>query len=281
VRALVVTADDLGLHPALNRGALRAHDRGIVTAVSVAANGQAFADAVERLRQRPELDVGAHLTLVGERPLSPPAEVPSLLGRDGALLPAWPAFVRRFLLGGIRQAEVERELRRQVERLREAGLAVVHLNSHQHLHALPGIFAVVLRLAREHGVPFVRVPAAKAGGAEVEVRGMQVAALGWIARRSARQLAGASGVAALDQTLGIAEAGRLTSERLRRLVLATGEGTAELVCHPGADDPALAERYRWGYDWDRETQALCGPAVRDALRAAGVELTTFRRLAAS
>ncbi|HVF59126.1 MAG TPA: ChbG/HpnK family deacetylase [Thermoanaerobaculia bacterium] len=280
MRRLVVTADDVGLHPALNRGALHAHEHGIVTAVSVVANGRAFADAVERLRTRPELDVGAHLTLVGERPLSPPREVPSLLGRDGALLPGWPAFVRRYLRGGIRREEVERELRRQVERLLASGLPVVHLNSHQHLHVLPGLFAVVLLLAREHGVPFVRVPAASAAGAGGGPRRAQAAALGWIARRSARQLAGARGVAALGQTLGIAAAGRLTAGRLRRLIPAVG-AAAELVCHPGLDDPGLAATYRWGYSWGGETAALCDPGARETLRAAGVELATFRELAAA
>ena len=78
LRALVVTADDVGLHPGMTLGSLKAHDEGIVTAVSVVANGRAFEPAVDLLRDRPGLDVGVHLTLVGERPLSPPERVPSL-----------------------------------------------------------------------------------------------------------------------------------------------------------------------------------------------------------
>ncbi len=263
----------------MTRGALRAHERGIVTAVSVVANGRAFDDAVEVLRERPALDVGAHLTLVGERPLSPAAEVPSLLGGDGALLSGWPAFLRRYLRGGVRGEEIERELRRQLERLLASGLAVVHLNSHQHLHTLPGIFAIVVRLAREHGVPFVRVPAATTAFGGLTRRGIQVGALAWLARRSARHLESARGVGTVGETLGILEAGRLSTQKLLRLLPAIG-ASAELVCHPGLDDPALAASYRWGYRWERETAALCDPAVPEALRAAGVELTSFRRLAA-
>lgn len=278
MKRLVVTADDLGLHPAIDRGVLRAHDEGIVTAVSVVSVGRSFVDAVARLRERPDLDVGAHLTLVGERPLSAPGEVPSLLGRGGALLPAWPAFLRRYVRGAIRLDEVERELRRQLERLLATGLPVVHLNSHQHLHALPGIFALVLRLARQHGVPFVRVPVAGTAAAGAGVaRRAQLAALGWLGRRASRRLVGTPGVGAIAQTLGLAEAGRLTVEGLERSI-ATVAGTAELVCHPGTDDPALAATYRWGYAWERETAALCAPSVRAALGAAGVELARFRRL---
>ncbi len=122
MRALVVTADDVGLHAGMTRGALEAHDRGLVTAVSVVAGGAALEPALEQLRDRPSLDVGVHLTLVGERPLSPPAAVPSLLGRDGAFLPHVRDFARRYVLGGIAAAEVEAELRRQIERLLAGGL---------------------------------------------------------------------------------------------------------------------------------------------------------------
>src|SRR5438270_7621569 len=69
-RRLVVTADDVGLHRGMTEGAIRAHREGIVTACSVVANGAAFYDAVERLRDVPSLEVGVHLTLVEERSLT-------------------------------------------------------------------------------------------------------------------------------------------------------------------------------------------------------------------
>src|SRR3954451_669240 len=69
-RRLIVTADDVGLHPGMTAGAIRAHREGIVTACSVVANGVAFFDAVERLRDVPSLEIGVHLTLVEERSLT-------------------------------------------------------------------------------------------------------------------------------------------------------------------------------------------------------------------
>src|SRR5262249_7962836 len=154
-KKLVITADDVGLHPGMTRGALAACDAGIVTAVSVASVGCAFEEAVERLRDRPALDVGIHLTLVGEHPLAPPERIPWLLGRDGALVSGYPALARRFLLGGIVLSEVETELRLQIERLAATGLPVIHANAHQHVHVLPRIFDIVLRLAVEYDIRFV------------------------------------------------------------------------------------------------------------------------------
>jgi predicted glycoside hydrolase/deacetylase ChbG (UPF0249 family) len=263
---LIVTADDVGLHPGMTRGALAAHDGGIVTAVSVSPNGRDFEPAVELLRDRPRLDVGAHLTLVGERPLSDPARIPTLVGPDGRLHSKYPAFAARYALGRIRTADLETELRAQVERLLATGLRVVHLNSHQHLHLLPRVLDVVLELAREHGIPAVRIPNEPETG--VSPRGLQLRALnalGWRARGRAL---------ASDRTVGVLAAGHLTAAALRR-ALDQVERVTELVCHPGLGGAELAREYDWGYGWDEETAALRDPALPDLLREKGVSLTSF------
>ncbi|HEX2643099.1 MAG TPA: ChbG/HpnK family deacetylase [Thermoanaerobaculia bacterium] len=280
MRRLVVTADDAGLHPGMTLGVARAFDRGIVTAASVAAVGRAFDHAVEVLKVRPGLDAGAHLTLVGERPLSPPSEIPSLVGGDGAFLPGFPVFATHYMMGRIALDEVRLELGRQVERLRDAGLALVHANSHQHLHALPGVFEIVLELAAEHRIPWVRVP--RAGGVlrRPSVRGIQLAVLDAFGRKAGRRLEAGRRERPLPRgirTAGIFDAGHLTPERLHQS-LAGAEDIVELVCHPGLDEAAIAAEYDWGYAWEEETAALCDPAAEAALERSGCELTSFSLL---
>jgi predicted glycoside hydrolase/deacetylase ChbG (UPF0249 family) len=276
LKRLLVTADDAGLHPGMTSGALAAHDAGIVTAVSVSPNGQAFGDAVTRLRARPALDVGVHLTLVGEAPLSPPGEVGSLLGRDGRLLPAWPVFARRWLLGRVRPDQVETELRRQIERLLATGLPVLHMNAHQHLHVLPGLFELVLHLAAEHRIPWVRIPAEPAAALPVSLRAGQIALLNALGRRARRRLR-PGGPRAAGRTIGVLTAGHLTVAALGRSLDQAGE-ISELVCHPGVGDAALAAEYPWRYAWDVETAALCDPRVPDLLCEREIELISFSRL---
>ncbi len=260
----------------MTAGALAAHDAGIVTAVSVSPNGRAFDDAVARLRERPGLDVGVHLTLVGESPVSPREDVRSLLGRDGRLLPIWTVFARRWLLGRIRPDEAEMELRRQIERLLATGLPVVHLNAHQHLHVLPGLFEIVLRLAAEHRIAWVRIPAEPVAILPVGLRAGQIALLNLLGRR-ARRLLLPGGPRAAGRTLGVVTAGLLTVEALGRFLDHAGE-VSELVCHPGVGGGAIGEAYRWGYAWDAETAALCDPRVPDLLREREIELISFTRL---
>jgi len=276
LRTLVVTADDVGLHPGMTLGALKAHDEGIVTACSVVATGPALDDAVERLRERPGLDVGVHLTFVGERPLSPPERVRSLLGPDGAFLPGFRAFAARYALGRIDDADLEAELRRQIERLLAAGLRLVHANSHQHLHVLPRVFEIVLKLAEEYRIPWVRVPrdpAATALSPRGALRAIEIGILNGIGRAARRQARGRN-VRIPDRTVGILDAGRLTPERLVS-ILKDVETVTELVCHPGIGDEALRTAYDWGYGWDGETAALCDPGVKKALRERGIEVAGF------
>lgn len=280
MKRLIVTADDVGLHAGMTAGALLAHDRGIVTAVSVAANGAGFAEAVPLLLERPALDIGIHLVLTGERPLSPPAEIPSLLGASGDFLTGFRAFAWRYFRGAVRDDEVELEWRRQLERLLDSGLRPVHLNSHQHLHALPRLFVLATRLAEEAGIPFVRLPEDPAAVVHgFGTRNLEISVLNWFGRRARARLPWHAPSRAVQGTLGLVDAGALTVDGIASLLPRVGP-TSELVCHPGLEAGVLARRYRWRYQWEMEAAALCDPRVPAVLREAGVEISSFSRLAA-
>ncbi len=227
----------------MTEGAIRAHRHGIVTACSIVANGREFDDAVARLREAPSLEVGVHLALVEERALT-----------TGAMMPR--NYVR-FVLG--RRGDVEPELRAQIEKVLATGLRVTHLNGHQHLHMLPRIRRVVERLATEYGIGYVRVVNDQGG----KSRRLSMAVLSSLSRAKR----GIIGTTAL-RTIGVAEAGHLTPQRIVEL-LDHVDGVTELVTHPGI---GVAGYAHWGYAWDDETRALCDPTVRAAIGNARIEL---------
>ena len=305
-RVLIVTADDVGLHPGMTEGAVRAHREGIVTACSIVANGAAFDDAVARLRDAPSLEVGVHLTLVEERPLTA-MRFPK----------KYTSFVPLYLARMIGIAAIERELRAQIERVLSTGLPVTHLNGHQHLHVLPRIFRVVVALAREYGIPYVRIvdespphppsaPSPPQAGEKGEdgddgrsnafsARGARQSGVGvddlyaiplrprnagekvpkadeGVARQLAIRALSTLGRRARtpgltnDRTIGVAAAGHLGNIVS---LLDRVEGITELVTHPGV----AVSGYDWGYAWDAETRVLCDPRLREEIAKRGIGLT--------
>ena len=84
MKRIIVNADDFGFTADVNEGIVAAHRRGILTATSLMANGEAFDDAVRLARETPTLDIGCHLVLIGGESLLTgqplPASVPELLG---------------------------------------------------------------------------------------------------------------------------------------------------------------------------------------------------------
>jgi len=240
VKRLLVTADDAGLDPGMTAGAIEAHRHGIVNACSIVANGVAFDDAVEKLRDVPTLAVGVHLALVEERALTTGKPMP----RDYV----------RFLLS--RRGDPERELRAQIEKVLATGLPVVHLNGHQHLHMLPRIFALVQRLAEEYRIPYIRT-VRDFGGHVPLPRRIAIKALSRFDNKGTN-----------DRTIGVANAGHLDTGTILEL-LDYVDGLTELVTHPGLG----VTRYpHWRYEWECETRALCDPRLREAMRAKGIEL---------
>ena len=119
---LIVNADDLGLSEAVSDGIFEGFANGIITATSLMVNGSAFKYAVDQLQHFPDLDVGLHLTLVEERPVSETSHVKSLIGNDGRFLPHARHFLKRYILGKIAFSEVYEELNAQICRATAAGV---------------------------------------------------------------------------------------------------------------------------------------------------------------
>ncbi|MBI5578853.1 MAG: ChbG/HpnK family deacetylase [Deltaproteobacteria bacterium] len=277
---LIVNADDFGISARINEGILLAHRAGIVTATSLMAVGRAFEQAVQCCRAVPALDVGVHLTLVAERPLLPCKS--SLVGDDGRFPASAGAFLRHWLTGSIRRADVQAEWSAQIERVLDHGIRLTHLDSHQHVHILPGLADLSLHLAERYSIPFVRVPVE-------DLRKDRWPSLHGINRmigatvlRASWTLARLTGAKAAKyrplRFLGFQDGGRLDDPRLRQLLRALRPGrTYELMCHPGLtpDEPDVK---RWQYGHEKELQALTSPSIRSEIAGRGIQLCNFKDL---
>jgi chitin disaccharide deacetylase len=268
---LIVNADDYALTTAVSQGILRAHREGILTSTSVLALAPGFAPSAPWLRDTEGIGVGAHLAAVGEDPpLLSAREIPTLVDRRGRLPSSWRQLLARLVTRRLDPADVGREFGAQLDAIRGAGLEVDHLDTHQHVHLWPGIREAVVELAHRAGVPALRV-----------TRSVARSPVGVVVRRLSNRLEGesvAEGLAFPEQAAGLDEAGRLdlpaVLAALDRLA-SSGARTAELSTHPGGHHDPDRSRYKWGYRWGDELDALCSAAVREAAARHGFRLGTY------
>lgn len=282
-RLVIINADDMGLHRAINQGIAQAHRQGVVTSASIVACGEAFEDAVDILRACPALGAGVHLTLVEERPVAPARMVPSLIDRAGQMRPSYKHFARDWCMGLIKKQEVEYELEAQVERVLQHGIRPSHLDSHQHVHCLPGIWGLVLKIARKYHVPFVRMPAFDRLWWKGESLAVPILRTGINLMSFVRRRFGSSKVKFADCMRGAAFSGHMTVAILLRILDDVRSEITEVLVHPGLSDEGLRTRYRhWdGFSWGSDLQAVTDPRVIERCLHGDIALTSFAGLAES
>jgi predicted glycoside hydrolase/deacetylase ChbG (UPF0249 family) len=136
VRRLVVTADDLGLSPAVNEGIVAGHVGGIVTAASLMVRRPHAPSGADLVRDLHELSVGLHL------------ELASFEVVDGA----WHETSR--VVDPHDAGAVHAELERQLDRFGELmGRPPDHIDSHHHLHREEPVASAVRDAADRLCVP--------------------------------------------------------------------------------------------------------------------------------
>ncbi len=155
-KQLIVNADDFGLTDGVNRAVIEGHRHGIITSATLMANGRAFESAVEMAATERQLGIGVHLNLVDGPCVAAPSLVPSLVDASGRFARSAASLAMAAVTTRIRIAEVETELRHQIERVLEAGVRVTHVDGHKHAHLAPRIFDVVVRVAADYGIRGIR-----------------------------------------------------------------------------------------------------------------------------
>jgi len=281
MRRLIINADDLGADEARNEGIFEAIRAGIVTSASILPNGPALGHALEGIRSRgcEGVSVAVHLNLSEGRPLA--EGLTRLVGPDGNFL--GKDETHRLLAGAgdaSLEADIARETALQIGRLLDAGIAVSHLDGHQHVHVFPSALDAVAGTAKAFGISRMRIPdeTVPPDGGSPEGNLLEEARLFSSLGREARRRLAAAGIASSDHFLGLALKGRLDLERLVELAGTLPEGTTELMVHPGRVPVRDAFSAFSSADRERELEALLHPRFRLALQAAGVVLVSFREI---
>jgi len=290
MKKLIVNADDFGLTDGVNRAVIEGHLNGVITSTSLLANGPAFDSAAAMSKAHARISVGVHLNLTEGRPIGVPREIASLLDSRELFVSGAVRLAKRTLKGQVNLSEVEQELRLQIEKVRGAGIRITHLDGHQHVHLLPSIFDVVLKLAQEFGIGAIRCTvdrpieifqlmgrnrAASAAVFKQFLTGRGLSVLSSSVRRKLRQ----AELKCPDHFYGVAHTGFLDATAVKKILQHLSRGTSELMCHPGyADADLAATPTRLFSQREKELRALTGPAVRNLVMEQGIQLVSYRSL---
>jgi hopanoid biosynthesis associated protein HpnK len=290
MKRLIVNADDFGLTAKVNEAIIDGHCRGLISSTSLLANGEAFESAVALSRQAPRLGIGVHWNLTEGKPIAPGSSIPSLVNGNGFFARTPGSLWRAIILGRVSTVDIERELRAQIEKVLAAGVAPTHLDSHKHVHALPVLGKMGIKLAREYGIGAIRCVAerwpAPCGLLRRYPRAtttiirqlLNGCALALISRGWRRQLPRA-GVACASHFCGLTATGFLDEEILGEILSHLPEGTSELMCHAGIVDNALRRTpTRLLEQREMEYRALTQPAMKRLAQDLGIQLVNYREM---
>lgn len=255
-RRLIVTADDFGDTPEVNAAVLRAHEAGILRFASLMALRPAAAQAAKLALARPGLGVGLHLELCASEP-----------EKAGA----------RYFFSAKARAGLEGEIRAQIEAMLAFGLKPTHIDGHINVHVHPVIFPAVCRLAREYGIPRVRLPSgeweALKGFPGAERPGTALLA-GVFGAMGAWVGPAAEGLAR-PPSWGLLRSGLMKEDYVLWLIARLPEGTTELYFHPTTDEKLKAASLPTAtHQSTTELDTLLSPRVRRSLEERGVELVS-------
>ena len=148
-------ADDLGLSASENEASLFSIENGMVNSGSVMAPCPKFHSIIRYAKNHPGIDLGVHLTLTSEwplykwRPLLPHKEVQSLADVNGYFHENNKEVIKNF-----NAAELEMELRAQINSLKKEGVEITHLDTHMNTAFSDfRILEIYIKLGRELRLP--------------------------------------------------------------------------------------------------------------------------------
>ncbi len=262
---IIVNADDFGLCKEITTGIIHAYRQGIVTATSVSVNGGYFIESIPLLKDT-DIDAGIHLTLTGgERPVS--GNIPGLVDDNGCFLKSYREVIPKIMLGHFDRNALKTEFSHQIGLLLDNNISVSHIDSHQHLHLLPVIRNMIIDLAQQFHIRWIRVPQARMTG----IKGLGVNILGNKLKKDLKE----KNLAFTDTFLGFEQGGHMDESTLFALLKTLHNGVTELMVHPGYDASAY---YDWGYAWQDELNALTSDTIKGLIKSMDIKLTNFKRI---
>ncbi|MDD4871669.1 MAG: ChbG/HpnK family deacetylase [Kiritimatiellae bacterium] len=245
---LLTRADDMGNSYGRTLGIIKAHKEGIITSTSIMPASQFFEESVRLCKENPRLVIGIHLTLLGTRtrPVLSPDIVPGLVTPEGF----FHETLDQLNKANPKAEELEKEIRAQVNRVRDSGLKFVYLDWHRSVP--PAAIEIINRICDEQKVLFGQ----EKDGATYGYKRIPFMPESWPTQKAPD-----------GQTIHYAapafsnEQAEIFFERLDHLKPGKWIG----ISHPGTGEPQRLS----------VTELLCSPRTKEIIKRKNIQLVSY------
>lgn len=269
---VILTCDDFGMHESINDAALQCYQSGLLCSVSLVANGDAYASALNTLSVMKGIQVGLHFNIVEGRPVSD-LQFELLTKADGTFHDS----VFKLAMMGWRNKkklcyELEIELQAQIDKVRETGLECSHLDSHRHIHLLPSLAQSIASVMKKNKFLSVRNTNSTSN---LNLFKSPIKLLSNFIFGYSRKYY--SGFHTNDEFVGFFHSGNVAMSTIVEQV--TDHKLYEIGMHLGTDNKVLEDYFQWGRHgyqahWSEELELVTSDSFKE-LVIEKFELTSF------
>jgi chitin disaccharide deacetylase len=274
---LIINADDFGFSTDVNGAIIKAHSEGILTSTSLMVSGDAAQEAIALAKDHPRLAVGLHLVLVCGKSVLPPAQIPHLVDSQGNFSNNPTQAGLNYQFNQDTRAELRLEIYAQLEKFRDSGLNLAHVDGHLHLHVHPVILNILTELAAEFQIKFIRLPSEEfRKNLKIDQRNLPTKIIWSIVfgqlRRYGEGLLKANNIKFADRVYGLLQTGDMSEKYLLRLIPQIEAELVEIYSHPALENTDINS------GGAVELAGLLSQEVRQLLTVKGFELSNYNQL---
>ena len=274
-KVLILHADDIGMCYEANAAAKDYLQAGDIQSAALMVPCPWYNEMAHWYQEHPTCDLGLHLALTSEwkwyrwGPLSPRQEVPGLLDKQGYLWANVAGVARH-----ASPAEVERELRAQIEKALRSGPKPGHIDTHMGtLFARADYTQVYLNLAEEYQIPAMVIESSPPVVAKFRQQGYP------LDDQMVRVIANYS-LPKLDDFYSIETASNYEQKKQKffAMVQSMRPGLNEVIFHPSIDTDGLR---RITGSWQQriwEAKMFADQEVKRFLEVEGVLFTNWKEI---
>jgi predicted glycoside hydrolase/deacetylase ChbG (UPF0249 family) len=156
-KMIIINADDFGFNENTNQAVIECFEKKFCSSATIMPNMPGFNGACQMAHQKNLIDcIGLHLVLKDGFPLTEDIKQFSrFCDKKGQL-----CFLRKkpvFFLTSQEKTALVKEIKAQIQKCQEAGISLTHIDSHYHIHNEWPILNILISVAKETKIPFIRL----------------------------------------------------------------------------------------------------------------------------